>query len=115
MSFPKQSSLGTAQIKNQGGQFVNPSASAVTAALAGATANADGTLTLNYTATSPTAYPISTTTYLLFYKNGDPTKTAALKHFAQWVLTDGQKLAEGLDYAPLPQSILTPAVAAVSS
>ncbi len=113
VSFPKQASLGTAQVKNKGGQFVAPTASAVTAALAEATANADGTLMLNYTPASPTAYPISTTTYLLFYKDGDPTKTAALKHFAQWVLTDGQKLAEGLDYAPLPQSVLTPALAVV--
>jgi len=115
VSFPKQSSLGTAQIKNKGGQFVGPTASAVTAALAEATPKDDGTLTLNYTPAAPTAYPISTTTYLLFYKAGDPTKTAALKHFAQWVLTDGQKLAEGLDYAPLPQPILAPARAAVSS
>jgi len=114
VSYPKQSSLGTAQIKNKGGQFVSPTAAGVTAALAESTANPDGTLMLNYTPASPTAYPISTTTYLLFYKDGDPTKTAALKHFAQWALSDGQKLAEGLDYAPLPQSILTPALAAVS-
>jgi len=114
VSFPKQSSLGTATIKNKGGQYVGPTAGAVTAAIGEATPKDDGTLTLNYTPTSPAAYPISTTTYLLFYKDGDPTKTAALKHFAQWVLTDGQKLAEGLDYAPLPQSILTPALAAVS-
>jgi len=114
VSFPKQSSLGTAQIKNKGGQFVRPTADAVTAALAEATANADGTLTLNYVPSSPTAYPISTTTYLLFYKDGEPTKTAALKHFGQWVLTDGQKLAEGLDYAPLPPSVLTPALATVN-
>ncbi len=115
VSFPKQSSLGTAQIKNKDGQFVGPTASAVTAALAEATPNPDGTLKLNYTPTAPTAYPISTTTYAMFYKAGDPNKTTALKHFIQWVLTDGQKLAEGLDYAPLPQSILTPALAAVSA
>jgi len=114
VSFPKQASLGTVQVKNKGGQFTSPTAAGVTAALAEATVNADLTLAINYTPTNPTAYPISTTTYLLFYKAGDPTKTTALKHFAQWVLTDGQKLAEGLDYAPLPQSILTPALAAVT-
>jgi phosphate transport system substrate-binding protein len=114
VSFAKQSSLGTAEIKNKAGQFVAPTAAGVTAALAESTPNDDGTLTLNYTPASPTAYPISTTTYLLFYKAGDPTKTTAVKHFAQWVLTDGQKLAEGLDYAPLPQSILTAALAAVN-
>jgi len=115
VSFPKSSSLGTAQIKNKGGAFVGPSADAVTAALAEATPTDDGTLTLNYTPNAPAAYPISTTTYLLFYKAGDATKTTALKHFAQWVLTDGQKLAEGLDYAPLPQSVLASALAAVSA
>jgi phosphate transport system substrate-binding protein len=108
VSYPKQASLGTAAIKNKAGQFTTPTAAAVTDALATATVNPDGTLKLNYAPDSPVAYAISTTTYVMFPKPGpDPAKTTALKHFIEWVLTDGQKLAEGLDYAPMPQTILT--------
>jgi len=110
VSFPKQSSLGAAQIQNSAGQFVAPTATAVTSAMAAATVNADLTLTVNYTPPAPDAYPISTTTYLMFPKSGDPAKTTALKHFALWVLTEGQKVAESVDYAPMPSSVLTQAL-----
>lgn len=114
VSYPKQAGLGTALIRNKAGQFLAPSAAGVSAALNGATVNPDLTLKLNYLPDDAAAYPISTTTYLIYYKSsGDPTKDAAIKHFASWVLSDGQKLADGLDYAPMPQSILTKAASAV--
>jgi phosphate transport system substrate-binding protein len=116
VSYPKQAGLGTALIKNKGGQFVAPTAAGVSAALTGATVNPDLTLKLNYLPDDPAAYPISTTTYLMYYKSsGDVNKDAAIKHFAAWVLTDGQKLAEGLDYAPMPQSILSKAMSTVGT
>ena len=116
VSYPKQTGLTTALIKNKAGQFVAPTAKSVSAALAGATTNPDLTLKLNFAPDAPDAYPISTTTYLMYYKSsGDAPKDAAIKHFATWVLTDGQKLAEGLDYAPMPQPILSQALAAVGA
>ena len=115
VSFPKQSSLGVALIKNTAGGYVGPTAEAVSAALAAATTNADGTLKINYAPTDPTAYPISTTTYLLYYKAaGDAAKLTALKHFAAWVLTEGQKRAHDLDYAPMPSTILDRALGVVN-
>lgn len=114
VSYPKQAGLGIAQIKNKAGQFVAPTAAGVSAALNAAAVNPDLTLKLNYTPDDAAAYPISTTTYLMYYKSsGDATKDAAIKHFASWVLGDGQKLAEGLDYAPMPPSILTKAASAI--
>jgi phosphate transport system substrate-binding protein len=88
----------------------------VSAALAGATVNPDLTLKLDYVPEAPDAYGISTTSYLMFYRSsGDATRDALIRHFAAWVLTDGQKLAEGLDYAPMPQPILTQALTAVNA
>jgi len=114
LSFPKQAGLGVASVANKAGRFVTPTAKAVSAALAAATINADGTLKLNFTPDSPEAYPVTTTSYLLFYSAGtDPAKDTALKHFALWALLEGQKLAEGLDYAPLPPTILGAALGAV--
>jgi len=116
VSYPKQAGLGTALVKNKAGQFTSPTAQAVSAALAGATVNPDMTLKLNYAPDAPDAYGISTTTYLMFYKSsGDANRDSMIKHFAGWVLTDGQKLAEGLDYAPMPQPILTQALGVVNA
>ncbi|HEX8769985.1 MAG TPA: phosphate ABC transporter substrate-binding protein PstS [Acidimicrobiales bacterium] len=111
VSYPKQASLGTAAIKNKAGHFTTPTATAVTAALATATVNPDGTLKPNYAPDSPEAYAVSTTTYMMFAKAGpDAAKITALKHFVEWVLTEGQKAAEALDYAPMPQKIITTAI-----
>lgn len=115
LSYAKQASLGVATIKNAAGQFTSPTPTAANAALASATVNPDLTVKLNYTAPSPNAYPISTVTYVVFYKNGDPTQTTALKHFIQWALTAGQSSSEALDYAPLPQAIAAPGIAAVKT
>ncbi|HEX2047195.1 MAG TPA: phosphate ABC transporter substrate-binding protein PstS [Acidimicrobiales bacterium] len=113
-SFPKQAGLGIARVRNATGRFVGPTAAAVSAALASATVTPEGTLSLNFTPVSPEAYPISSASYLMFYRSmPDPTEEIALRHFAAWALTDGQELAEGLDYAPLPESIQNAALAAV--
>jgi phosphate transport system substrate-binding protein len=113
-SYPKQAQLGIATIRNESGRFVGPDAQAVSAALASATVNADGTLKLNFTPVNPMAYPISSASYLMFHRAAsDPAKETALKHFAAWALAEGQSLAEGLDYAPLPEPVQVTALGAV--
>ena len=113
-SYPKQAGLGMAVLRNAAGRFVSPDAKAVSASLAAATVKPDGSLALNYSAPSPEAYPISSASYLMFYAAGtDPARDTALRHFAAWALTDGQDLAEGLDYAPLPEPVQVAALGAV--
>jgi phosphate transport system substrate-binding protein len=54
-----------------------------------------------------TAYPISSFTWLLFYEN--PKDKAAAKtmvEFTKWALTEGQKYAPQLGYAPLPDAVV---------
>ncbi|MHB8669833.1 MAG: phosphate ABC transporter substrate-binding protein PstS [Acidimicrobiales bacterium] len=115
VSFPKQNGLGVALLKNKSGSSVGPTAEGVSAALAEATVKSDLTLDINFAPSNPRAYPLGTTTYLLYYKtSGNQAKATALKHFADWVLTEGQKRAAALDYAPMPQSILDRALAAVN-
>jgi len=114
VSFAKQSSLGVVKVKNSSGSFVEPTNQSVSAAIAEATVNPDNTLKIDYTPTSAAAYPISTTTYLMYYKRGtDTAKATALKHFANWALTDGQRYAKDLDYAAMPQTILDTLIAAL--
>ena len=52
------------------------------------------------------AYPISSFTWLLLYEDPqDKTQGRQMMvDFLQWALTDGQKLAPELGYAPLPQA-----------
>jgi phosphate transport system substrate-binding protein len=52
------------------------------------------------------SYPIVGMTWLLVHKNQkDKEKGEALKKYLKWVLTDGQKYAPNLLYAPLPQDV----------
>ena len=43
----------------------------------------------------------------LFMREPDATKGKKLADFLRWALSDGQKDAPGLDYAPLPSSLVT--------
>jgi phosphate transport system substrate-binding protein len=57
-------------------------------------------------ASAADAYPISGLTFLLIPKDGpDRAKRQELKDFVQYIVSDGQQLSQGLDYAPLPASI----------
>jgi phosphate transport system substrate-binding protein len=53
------------------------------------------------------AYPISSFTWLLVYENPkDKDRAKTLLEFIRWALTDGQKEASRLGYAPLPASVV---------
>ena len=117
--YAKQNNLPVAQIKNADGQFVEPSIESVTAAAEGAAAklppNTDYRVSI-VNAPGATAYPISSFTYLLVDKTmTDATKGKKLVDFLHWALTDGEKDAAALDYAPIPQSIDTRLVARLDS
>ena len=58
-------------------------------------------------AATPDAYPICGLTYLLVYQDQkDPARARALANFIDWAIHDGQAMAEGLDYARLPESVV---------
>jgi phosphate transport system substrate-binding protein len=117
--YAKQNNLPIASIKNASGQFVQPSVESVTAAAEGASAkfppNTDYRVSI-VNAPGAAAYPISSFTYLLINKTfTDATKGKKLVDFLHWALTDGEKEAPPLDYAPLPQSLDTRLVARLDS
>ena len=52
------------------------------------------------------AYPISSFTYILAYKDQqDATKGKAVVDFLWWGIHDGESFAKDLQYAPLPAEI----------
>ncbi|HKY76185.1 MAG TPA: phosphate ABC transporter substrate-binding protein PstS [Acidimicrobiia bacterium] len=113
-SFGVERQLGEVLVKNGAGEFKGPETAAVTAALDAATANPDGTLTLNYTTNRPGVYPISTTSYLLVPTRMDPRKGDNLVTFLNYVLGDGQGKAAALNYAPVPDGVRRSGQSAVS-
>jgi phosphate transport system substrate-binding protein len=109
LAYAKQNKLAYAEIRNATGQFVTPSIAAVTAAAAGAAAalppNTDYRVSI-VNAPGAGAYPISSFTWLIVYKQQtDAVKGRKLADFVRWALTEGEKSAATLDYAPLPAAM----------
>jgi len=106
LAYAKQNNLPVAAIRNKSGQFIVASVAAVTAAAAGAAkalpANTDYRISI-VDAPGADSYPISSFTWILAYqKQKDAVKGKKLVDFLNWALTDGEKMAGALDYAPLP-------------
>jgi phosphate transport system substrate-binding protein len=104
-SFAKFAKVEMAQMQNKAGQFVAPGGEGGTEALASVKLPDD----LRAWLPDPEgagAYPITTYTWLLFYKkNPDPKKAAALRELVDYCLTEGQKMSAQMGYVPLPASV----------
>jgi phosphate transport system substrate-binding protein len=88
---------------------VNASVASVTAAAAAASGkNMPPDFRVSITnAPGKDAYPISSFTWLLFYENPKNKPMAAtMVEFMRWALTDGQRFAAALGYAPLPADVV---------
>ncbi|HJQ09733.1 MAG TPA: phosphate ABC transporter substrate-binding protein PstS [Gemmatimonadaceae bacterium] len=107
LAYAKQNKLPYANIKNAAGRYVTPSISSVTAAAAGMKlpSNTDYRISI-VNAPGKDSYPISSMTWILVYQNQlDRVKGQKLVDFLRWAYTSGEKSAESLDYAPLPQAM----------
>jgi phosphate transport system substrate-binding protein len=103
-----QNKLTTGLVKNAAGNFVKASVESVTEAAAGAAKSIPADFRISITdAPGKQAFPIASFTYLLIpIQIPDVAKASAIKGFLQWMLTDGQKFAAGLYYAPLPKEVV---------
>jgi phosphate transport system substrate-binding protein len=103
--YAVQNKMPYADVKNSAGNFVRPSLESVTAALATADIPDDFRFSMT-NAPGKDAYPIAGATWLLVYEQQkDATKGKKLVEFLKWALTDGEKMAKDLQYAPLPESV----------
>ncbi|MDQ1590425.1 MAG: phosphate transport system substrate-binding protein [Pyrinomonadaceae bacterium] len=115
--YAVQTKLPVALVKNKSGNFVAPSLDAVTAAAAEMLATTPPDLRVSITdAAGATAYPISSYTYILVYKEQkDAAKGKALVDFLWWSIHDGERFARDLQYSPLPAEIVEKASAIINS
>jgi phosphate transport system substrate-binding protein len=107
LSYSSNNRLPVAQVKNKDGNFVMPSAKAVTAAANSFIKNMPKDFRISITdASGKDSYPLSSFTYILVYQTMDAKKGQKFISFLNWALGDGQKLAEPLTYAPLPKALV---------
>lgn len=108
LTFAKANNLPTALVKNKAGSFVEPTLENIQAAAAESLAQTPEDLRVQITnPDGANAYPISSYTYILAYKNQpDAVKGKALADFLWWATHDGSKFAKELHYAPLPDEIV---------
>ena len=107
LAYAVQNNMPYAALRNKAGHFVSPSFDAVSAAAAGAAKKMPADLRVMLTdADGKDSYPICGFTWLLVYKKmKDKEKAAAMVKFLGWAMTEGQKYAKDLYYAPLPPAV----------
>ena len=109
LSYATQNKLPVALMKNQAGEFVEPTAAGATAAINAfqdELAKDVRTPVVDPPATAKDAYPIAGLTFLLVPKQGkSAARGTAVKDFVQYVITQGQNSAEALQYSKLPPGL----------
>ncbi len=111
--YALQNKIAFGAVQNAAGEFIKASPASVTKAAAAATIPPDFRVSI----TNPQgagAYPVSSFTWLLLYQNPtDKQRAHMMVDFARWALTDGQKFATDLGYAPLPDNVVKQEMAAL--
>ena len=106
-AFAKQNKLTYAAMLNKAGKKVEPTVAAFQAAAANADwANAPGYYQILTNQPGDGSWPITAATFILMY--GEPADKAASAEaikFFDWAFAKGDRMAEELDYIPMPESV----------
>ena len=101
-------------MQNKAGEFVTATLDSVTAAAASVPMPDDFRVSIT-NADGKDAYPIASFTWMLFYEQPkDKERAKVMVDFLKWALTDGQKDAQALHYAPLPKAVVDKELQAIS-
>lgn len=116
--YALQNKMAFANIKNKAGKFIEPSSKSVSAA-ANIKIPDDTNVSLTDTEAKD-GYPISGFTWLIFYKEQNyggrnKEKATELSKMLLWMVTDGQKYVEPLQYSALSKEAADKAVKLVKS
>ena len=107
-AYAKQNRLTSMNMVNKDGKTVSPTTSAFQAAAANADwTHAPGFYQILTDEPGAESWPITASAFALMHKNPrDPAASAeALKFFA-WTYAKGDKMAEELDYIPMPKPVV---------
>jgi len=108
-AYAKRNRMTHASVRNRDGQFVQPDDATFKAAAANADwKNAPGFYQILTDQPGRTAWPITGASFILMHVRQDkPQNAAEVLKFFDWSFRNGQKLAEALDYVPLPNAVVT--------
>jgi phosphate transport system substrate-binding protein len=106
-AYAKQNKMSYVQLRNKDGVYVKPDDSAFKGAAAGADWNKSFYQVLT-DQPGKDSWPITGATYILMYKTPEkPADAANALKFFEWAYNNGDKMADDLDYVPLPDSVKT--------
>jgi len=108
-AYAKQSNLTYAKLINKAGKTVQAGMASFQAAAANADwANTPGYRVILTNQPGDTSWPITSATFILMYKQpADKAAAAEALKFFDWAFAKGDKLAEELDYIPMPDAVVT--------
>ena len=114
--YALQNKIAYGAVQNMDGEFTRATVESVTAAAGAAAGKMPADFRVSITnAPGKGVYPIASFTWILLYENPkDKTMAKAMLDFMKWALTDGQKFAGGLGYAPLPAEVVKLEMAALA-
>jgi len=107
-AYAKQNKMAAVQLQNKAGQFVAPTLAAFQAAAANADwAKADHFYLVLTDQPGKESWPITGASFIIIYKSPkDAAQNKAMLQFFDWCYRKGQKMAEDLDYIPMPQNVV---------
>ena len=104
-AYAKQNKMSHVQMRNQAGNFVEPSDTSFKAAAA----SAEWSKSFNQVLTDQPgkdSWPITGATFIMMHAKQDkPQQAAATLKFFEWAYTNGDKMADELDYVPMPEAV----------
>ncbi len=106
--YALQNKISYGMVQNMNGEFTRASVESVTAAAAAAADKMPPDFRVSITnAPGKGVYPVSSFTWLLLFENPkDKAQSKVMVDFVKWALSDGQKYAAELGYAPLPEAVI---------
>ena len=114
--YALQNKIAYGSVLNAAGEAVKASVQSVTTAAAEASKAMPADFRVSITnAPGKGVYPISSFTWILLYENAkDKNQAKTMVDFMKWALSDGQKFAGDLGYAPLPDAVVKLEMAALA-
>ncbi len=107
-AYAKQNKLAYAKMINKAGKTVSPTSEAFQAAAANADwAGTPGFEVILNDEPGDASWPITSATFILMHKQpADAAASAEALKFFDWAYSKGDKLAEELDYVPMPDNVV---------
>jgi len=107
-AYALQNKMSHTQLKNKDGQFVQPDSDTFQAAAAGADwEHAPGFYEILTNEPGKKSWPITGASFILMHKAQDkPENGKEVLKFFDWAYKNGGKMAESLDYVPMPDKVV---------